>query len=127
MPYNVFLSFAMENKPLVELFRGQAKNKNLDLEFRDYSIKEPFENAWKTNCERIIRLCSATICLVGRETYKSSAVDWEIRKSVELRKGIMAVYLESYSIIPKALVEFGITPINWQIDAIVSELKRVAK
>ncbi|MFQ5903620.1 MAG: TIR domain-containing protein [Candidatus Binatia bacterium] len=128
MAYNVFLSFAMEDKTLAEMFRGQAKNKRLDLEFRDYSIKEPFDSAWKTNCERIIRMCAATICLIGKATYKSDAVNWEIRKSAELGKGIMAVYLDNTNVsLPQALRELKVTPIPWQLDRIVNELNRVAK
>jgi len=65
MAYNVFLSFAMEDKTLVDLLRGQAKNEHLPLEFRDHSIKEPFDWAWKIQCEEKIRRCSLTIGLVG--------------------------------------------------------------
>ena len=128
MAYNVFLSFAMEDKDLVELFRGQAKNRRLDLQFRDYSIKEPFESAWKTNCTEVIRKCSATICLIGRETYKSDAVDWEIRKSAELGKGIMAVYLRESSVpIPNALRELNVQPIPWDMEKIMSQLRKIVK
>jgi hypothetical protein len=126
--YNVFLSFAMEDKPLVELFRGQAKSQNTDLELRDYSIKEAFDYAWKTNCERIIGMCSATICLVGRSTHKSAAVDWEIRKSAQLGKGIIAVYLDDGNVrIPQALRELNVRPVRWQIDSIMKRLEQVAK
>ena len=37
-----FLSFVEEDLNLVNLFRGQAKNDNNDLDFADYSIKDPF-------------------------------------------------------------------------------------
>ena len=100
----------------------------LDLAFRDYSVKEPFDRAWKTNCERIIRMCSVTICLVGRNTHRSDAVDWEIRKSAELEKGIMAVYLgERNVVLPRALRELGVRPVPWDIDAVMRELDRAAK
>ncbi len=39
-----FLSFVEEDLNVVNLFRGQAKNQNSDLEFADYSIKEPFDS-----------------------------------------------------------------------------------
>ena len=128
MAYNVFLSFAMEDKDLVELFRGQAKNKQLDLEFRDYSIKEPFDYQWKTNCERVMRMCSAVMCLVGRQTYRSSAVEWEINKAVELGKGLMAVcLLQTPVVVPTALTRFKVTPVPWNFEAIMSELHAVAR
>ena len=91
---NVFLSFSTEDKGLADLFRDQARDRQSDLVFRDYSIKKTFEHAWKTNAERLIRACSVTICLIGGTTHRSKAVDWEIRKSVELGKYIMAVFLE---------------------------------
>jgi hypothetical protein len=126
--HNVFLSFAMEDKCLVDLFQEQAKNNHLLLEFRDYSIKEPFEEAWKTHCEEIIRHCSLTICLVGHATRHSEAVNWEIRKSIELSKGVMAVYLVTgYPRLPQALLENSIIPIRWNMDEIMNEIRRVAK
>ncbi len=128
MAHNVFLSFAMEDKDLVEMFRGQAKNKSLDLEFRDYSIKEAFDAKWKTNCERILKMCDATVCLVGPETYRSDAVDWEIRKSVELGLGLMAVYLtNNVWLLPKALRDLRVTPVPWRIDSIMTQLAAVAR
>lgn len=128
MAYNVFLSFAMEDKDLVELFRGQARNKRLDLEFRDYSIKEPFDYQWKSNCERILRMCAATICLLGRTTYKSDAVNWELNKTAELGKGLMAVRLVPPPVgLPPALLKFKIVPVPWSFETIMSELHAVAK
>jgi hypothetical protein len=105
----------MEDKPLVELFRGQAKADNSNVEFRDYSVKEPFERAWKGKVEELIRQCSMTICLVGRDTWHSEAVNWEIRKSAELGKRVVAVYLDgSHVQLPPALSEVGIQVHQWE-------------
>lgn len=128
MGRNVFLSFAMEDKTLVDLFRRQIKNKRLPLNFRDHSIKEPFDSAWKTKCEEKIRRSSVTICLVGPMTYKSDAVNWEIRKSIELGKGIVAVYLTSEQpTLPEALKEYSVKPVNWNSNEIMNEIRRVAQ
>ncbi|MCH8842650.1 MAG: TIR domain-containing protein [SAR324 cluster bacterium] len=125
MPTNVFLSFAMEDKPLVEVFRSLAKNRTTNLNFKVYSVKEPFDRAWKTRVESIIRYCSVTICLVGSTTHRSGAVDWEIRKSIELGKKLLAVYLiESPVILPKALAEWGIEP--YQRGSFVRNLGQIA-
>jgi len=118
----------MEDKELVELFRGQATNTLSDLEFHDYSIREPFDYQWKANCERIVRLCSATIVLIGRNTYKSSAVDWEINKTIELGKGLMAVRLLPTTVaVPAALSKFNVTPVSWDFEAIMAELHAAAR
>jgi len=92
-----FLSFVEEDLNLVNLFRGQAKNEDSELEFADFSIKEPFDS---TNAEYIggriaaqLKLSSVTICLYGPTTYTSKWVEWELRKSLELGKPIMGVCL----------------------------------
>ena len=127
MAYNVFLSFAMEDKVLVDLFRGQARNSLLPIEFRDHSIKEPFDRAWKTQFEEKIRKCSVTICLIGNRTYLSEAVNWEIRKSVELGKGLMAVYLTDLQPrLPEALRQYSVNPVRWNPDKIMEEMRTVA-
>lgn len=123
MARNVFLSFAMEDQGLANAFRAQARSGRSDLEFRDYSVKEPFERAWKTNVERLIRRCSATICLVGESTWTSDAVDWEIRKSDELGKKLVAVGLgPDVKRHPRALRELSIAVVPWDIEAIMHEL-----
>ena len=123
---SVFLSFSTEDKGLVDLFRSQARDRQPDLVFRDYSIKETFEHAWKTNAERLIRACSVTLCLIGRATHRSKAVDWEIRKSVELDKYIMAVSLEpTVPRVPPALVALNVAPLPWDIERIVGELNDI--
>lgn len=119
----VFLSFSTEHKSLVELFRDQARNSHSALAFSDYSIKEPVEGAWKRYAERLIRQASVTICLVGENTWRSEPVNWEVRKSADLGKRILAVYLQSSAVrTPPALVEIGITPIPWEVDTIVKSL-----
>ncbi|WP_420464394.1 TIR domain-containing protein [Candidatus Palauibacter sp.] len=83
----------------------------------------PCRDPWKPEVEGIIRSCSATICMVGDTTYQSEPVNWEIRKSADLGKLVLAVYLESTAVsIPPALSEIGVTPMRWNVRAIVKEL-----
>ena len=123
---NVFLSFSTEDKGLVDLFRSQARDRQAALVFRDYSIKETFEHAWKMHAERLIRACSVTLCLIGGTTHRSKAVDWEIRKSAELGKYIMAVSLEPTGPrVPPALTALNVAPLPWDIERIVGELNGI--
>lgn len=123
MARNVFLSFAMEDQRSANAFRALARGGRSGLEFRDYSVKEPFERAWKTNVERLIRRCSATICLVGESTWSSDAVDWEIRKSADLGKRLVAVRLGAdIRRDPRALAELGVAVVPWDVEAIMREL-----
>ena len=120
---NVFLSFSIEHKPLVEMFRDQARNSDSALIFRDYSIKEPVRGAWKKYAERLIRESSVTICLVGENTWSSEPVNWEVRKSADLGKRILAVYLQSSAVrTPPSLEEIGVNPMPWDVGMIVEIL-----
>ena len=120
---SVFLSFSIEHKPLVDLFRDQARDSRSAVIFRDHSIKEPVRGTWKRYAERLIRESSVTICLVGESTWRSEPVNWEIRKSAELGKRVLAVYLQSsVTRIPSALVEIGVSPMPWDVETVLASL-----
>ena len=123
MSSDVFLSFATRHKALVDVLRGQAERSCSALTFRDYAIRQPTEGAWKREVERLIGASATTLCLVGHTTWQSEPVNWEIRRSAELGRRVVAVYLQpDPARIPEALTEMGVTPIPWDIRAIVSEL-----
>ncbi len=120
---DVFLSFATRHKALVDAIRGQAENRCSALRFRDYATRQPIHDAWKPPVERLIRTSAATLCLVGETTWQSDPVNWEIRKSAELGTRVLAVYLQpGIARVPPALGEIGVTPMPWNVQAIVSEL-----
>ena len=81
---HIFLSFAEEDLERVRLFRGQARNKNSALSFDDYSVKVPYNSTnaayIKSRIIERIRASSVLVCLIGRQTHRSSWVDWEISK-----------------------------------------------
>lgn len=127
-----FLSFVEEDLNVVNLFRGQAKNENSELEFADYSIKEPFDSRNADYIARGItdqlRLASLTVCLYGPTTYTSKWIDWELRKSVELRKPIMGVCLYGDGRIryyPAALE--GRPRVGWNIQDIVRTMRQLVR
>jgi len=128
----VFLSFVEEDLNLVNLFRGQSKRENSDLEFADYSIKEPFDSQ---NADYIARgiteklkLSSLTVCLYGPTTHTSKWVDWELRKTLELKKPIMGVSLYNdgrTKYYPAPLENYP--RVNWDIPSIVMTMKSLVK
>jgi hypothetical protein len=127
-----FLSFVEEDLNVANLFRGQAKNENSDLEFADYSIKEPFDSRNADYIARGItdqlRLASLTVCLYGPTTYTSKWVDWELRKSVELGKPIMGVCLYGDGRVryyPAALE--GKPRVNWNVQDIVRTMRHLVR
>jgi hypothetical protein len=125
-----FLSFVEEDIDLVNLFRGQARNKNSDLEFADYSVREPYNSAnvdyIKQQIAPKISGSTITMCLYGPSTYTSQWVNWELNKALELHKPIMGVWLYSDGRIKYYPAPLKDHPrIGWDIDAIVRTMRRL--
>jgi len=93
---NVFISFAYEDIEIVNLLRGQAKNENSDIEFNDFSIKEPFDSQRaeyiRQKLRERINQCSLTIVYLSTDTPSSAWVKWEVEKSIELGKRVIATH-----------------------------------
>jgi hypothetical protein len=121
----VFISFHMEDEAQVELLRQQAKDERYDIEFTDYSIKEPFDEKWKTRATERIRQSSVFVVMIGPETYKREAVIWEINKAYELGKKVVGVriYKDKNHQIPEPLLRNGAKIIDWSLKDIAAELK----
>lgn len=93
---NVFISFDHRDVVEVNLLRGQAKNENNDLEFNDYSLKEPFNSEKaeyiKSGIREKIRQSSVTVIYISDVTHESEWVDWEVRESIAQGKGVICVH-----------------------------------
>ena len=133
MVRNVFLSFVEEDLNLANLFRGQARNVNNDLEFRDYSVKEPFNSSSaeyiKQQIRNLIDNVSVTLCLIGYNTHTSNWVNWEIETSALKLKGLVGVRLHSSQndIPPSDLGKYNGRVVNWDIPSIVRAIEQAAK
>lgn len=90
---NVFISFDVDDEGMVDLLRMQARNDRFPFEFRDYSVKEPFEYGWKSKVRDLIRQSSAVIVAIGRNTHKSKAVNWEIDEAHLQDKLVIGIWL----------------------------------
>ncbi len=130
---NVFISFVEEDLPDVNLLRGQAKNENSNIEFNDWSIKEPFDSK---NAEYIrrgirerIRQSSVTVVYVSEKTAQSKWVDWEIRESVALGRGVVAMYKGATppSKLPAALTEHKVPLVPWKQGELAKAIEHEAK
>ena len=132
MAIRAFLSFVQEDLNLVNLFRGQAKNEQFDLEFDDYSIKVPFDSR---NAEYIgrgilqqIKHATLTVCLYGPTTYTSEWVNWELNRTLGMGKPIMGVCLYD-----DGRVKYHPAPLErwprlyWNIPEIVKTMKKLAE
>ncbi|MDD4083188.1 MAG: TIR domain-containing protein [Sphaerochaetaceae bacterium] len=120
----VFLSFHIEDESQINFIRNQAKDGK--LEFTDYSVKEPFDEKWKTQCTERIRQSSMLIVMIGPETSQREAVDWEIRKAIELGKPVIGVriYKDKNHPVPRALKEINAKVICWKLEDIQKEIDK---
>jgi DNA-directed RNA polymerase subunit L len=122
----VFISFHVDDENQVNLLRHQAKNSD-QMEFIDYSVKEPFDEKWKTQCTERIRQSSVIVVAIGERTHEREAVDWEIRKAHELGKPVigMRIYSDKNDKVPRAMVEHGDRVVQWNLETIQSEIDTV--
>lgn len=131
MAIRAFLSFVEEDLQLVNLFRGQAKSGRSDLDFADYSIKEPFDSRnadyIRRGISQQITPVTLTICLYGPTTHTSRWVDWELTRTLELGKPIMGVSLYSDGRIKYYPAPLDKWPrVAWDIPEIVRTIDRLA-
>lgn len=117
--YNVFISFASEDLNDVNMLRGQAKNENSDIEFNDWSLKKPFDSKdaeyIKRGIRERIRQCSVTVVYLSDKTADGKWVDWEIRESIALGKGVVAMYKgdKQPARLPKAVTDNKVAVVPW--------------
>jgi MTH538 TIR-like domain (DUF1863) len=117
-----FISFQMEDKWAREFLVEHAHNENNDIEFNDWSVHEPFNEKWKTNCRARIARTKGTIVLVGPATWKSEAVLWEIAETCRQRHPMFGIQINSDKThhIPEGLPQSKV--IRWNFYVIVRQL-----
>jgi len=130
---HVFISFAHEDLNDVNLLRGQAKNEKSDLVFDDYSVKEPFdsENAdyIRQKIREKIERTSVTVVYLTKDSASSSWVNWEIKESIKLGKGVVGMYKGDNppSKLPAAIVDSGCKVVNWSHEELTKAIEHACK
>lgn len=118
-----FISFEMEDKWARDFLVQHAKDKKNDIEFYDFSVKDPFDSKWKTECKKRIAMTKGTIVLIGPTTYKSEAVLWEIAESNRQEHYIFGIQIskdKTYTV-PAGLPSKNV--IRWDFSQMVDWLK----
>lgn len=127
---NVFISFVAEDLNDVNMLRGQAKNQNSDIEFNDWSLKEPFDSKQaeyiKRGIRERIRQCSVTVVYVSDRTADSKWVDWEIRESIAMGKGVVAMHKGDTPPVrlPKAVTDNKVPVVSWNQKELAKAIKK---
>lgn len=76
--HRIFTSFAIEDARLRDFLVGQASNERSPFSFVDMSVKQPWDETWKTNCRTKIRGCDGVIGIITRNTASASGQLWEL-------------------------------------------------
>lgn len=118
MAPRAFISFEMEDRWARDFLVQQAKDKRNDIEFVDYSVQNPWDSSWKTQCRERIGRTKGTIVLIGETTYKSEAVLWEIAETNRQGHHIFGVQINSGKVhpVPSGLATSNV--IRWDFDQI---------
>ena len=129
----VFISFQNEDLWAVKHLRAIAKSDDYDFDIFDESLKVPFNS---TNAAYIrgrllehINRTAVTICLLGKTTYQSEWVDWELMKS--LRKGnriiVMGIPNETHLRPPRLIEQTLGTWWLWNVDYLKQQIATAPK
>lgn len=124
----VFISFAIEDKVLRDFLIGQKRNTKSSIDFTDYSVKEPWENAWKTQCRQRIRCCAGMIGIITHNTNRADGQLWELQCAID--ENIPLLLIHGYTdaskkIITKPSVISGLNIQQWTEDNIFWFLNRI--
>jgi hypothetical protein len=112
----VFVAFAIEDEITKFLFTGQAKNKNVPFDFIDMSVREPWDENWKTNCRNLIKSCHGVIALVSKNTKNAAGELWEINCSKEEGIPLIGIYIDGATFADKPTNLYGVTCKEWTWD-----------
>ena len=120
-----FISFAKEDKTYRDLLVGQAKNPNSPIEIADWSVQEPFDEKWKTQCRERIKKTRLMIMLIGKQTYKAEGACWEVATAKEEGIPVFGVHITKHDKgqIPKELS--GKSVIEWTWDGIANLVNKL--
>ncbi len=91
----IFISFAIEDEWAKNHLVGQAKNDKSPFEFVDMSVKQAWDNTWKTNCRTRIKGCDGVIALLSKKTWNAAGAKWEMQCAVEEGIPIIGVHIKS--------------------------------
>ncbi|HIJ01953.1 hypothetical protein A2533_01275 [Candidatus Falkowbacteria bacterium RIFOXYD2_FULL_35_9] len=125
MARRVFISYQNRDRHAKELLKAQANNKKIDLSLNDQSPSKPFSNSWKSKMKNRIENSSATVVMIGKDTYKSKAVNWEIEQSRKQGNKIIGVQIHKgqHHRLPHTMREREELK-NWKVETLSNRLRR---
>ena len=90
--FRIFISFAIEDAKLRDFLVGQGRNEKTPFSFVDMSVKQPWDNSWKTNCRTKIKGCDGVIGIITKNTPKADGQIWELQCAYDEQIPVMLMY-----------------------------------
>jgi hypothetical protein len=117
----IFISFAIEDRSYRDFLIGQARNNRSPFAFVDMSVKEPWDEKWKTNCRTRIKGCDGVLALVSKNTAKGTGALWEVSCAKDERMPVRGVYCTTDNRPAILPAEFtGVRVVAWTWDNIAA-------
>ncbi len=89
----VFISFAIEDKFARDHLIYQAESNKVPFDFYDMSVKEPWDDSWKTRCRERIKQCDGVVALLSKRTRSADGAKWEMQCAIDEGIPIIGVHI----------------------------------
>lgn len=125
MAARIFVSFAAEDVRLRDLFVGQKSLADSGISFVDMSVKEPWDDKWKTNCRTRIKSCDGVIALLTKKTFNASGARWEMQCAHDEKIPMIGVhvYKNDKGAVPPELAGHKVIEWSWEgINSFIDKL-----
>jgi len=120
----------MRDKLQADLFRYQAEDDKYSLEFEDTSLKYPVENVdWHGPVGTKIEHSDVVVVLIGEDTHKRPAVNWEIRMAYRNDIPVLPVRIhkDRRFRLPLTIRRKGDNTVQWKLDEIQNRIDQATK
>lgn len=109
---NIFISYDYDNdRAYKNLLLAWDAHKKFEFNFTDHSADISINSTNAAVIKRAITIkinnAKYFLCIVGKNTYKSNWVGWEIKKAVELKKKIIIVKTNKENLSPPSALNVG--------------------
>lgn len=117
----IFVAFAIEDEAQRNLLKGQSLHTDSPFEYIDMSVKEAYDDDWKTKVRTRIKRSDGVIALISEDSLTSTGQKWEIACAKEEAVPILAIW--AYSKDRTAIA--GLSPQVWSWTTIANFIDRL--
>jgi hypothetical protein len=105
----IFVSYALEEKQLLDLFIEQSKKESISYDLVYFTDKDPLSVEWRELCKSEIQRCHGVVFMISKYLQLSEGAFWEMKYSHELNKPMISVFVGDAGIRDKPRDLTGVT------------------